>query len=577
MSDDQQAKLPTAERIKRESRYLRGTLLDSLADPVTGALRDEDTHLSKFHGLYQQDDRDLREERRHQKLEPRYQFMLRLRLPGGILSPEQWLGLDELCGQYADGSLRLTTRQTFQFHRIFKRHLRNFMQGINHLGLDSRGACGDVNRNVVTNINPHLSRAHQQLHQRASEISERLRWRSAAYEETWLDQIPGTQSPGTEAQDEEEPFYSHLYLPRKFKIAIALPPRNDCDVLANDIGLIAIEEKGEIAGFNIAVGGGMGMSYGNTATYPRLASPVGFVPAEQVVDACEAIAAIQRDYGDRTERTHARFKYTLDDRGLDWFKDEFARYHGNALEPLRDYRLETRGDEFGWVEDEQGRHHLTLFIPSGRVKDNEDYPLRTGIREIARRHKGELHITCNQNLVIANVPADERQTIEQLVADYQLEDGSRSSALKRQAISCVAFPTCGLAMAESERYLPELVSKVEALMEETGLINEAIHLRVSGCPNGCARPYNSEIALTGKALGKYNLFLGADTSGQRLNRLYKENIDEAEILDSLKPLFEQFARERRKDEGFGDFLYRSGLLPEETSPEVFHQPLIAKS
>jgi len=564
--------LPTAERIKRESRYLRGNLTESLADAATGALRDEDTHLSKFHGLYQQDDRDLREERRHQKLEPRYQFMLRLRLPGGILTPEQWLGLDELCGQYADGSLRLTTRQTFQFHRIFKRHLRDFMQGIARLDLDSRGACGDVNRNVVTNINPHLSKAHRQLHQWAIDISERLRWRSAAYEETWLNQTPGSQ-----AQSEEEPFYSYLYLPRKFKIALALPPRNDCDVLANDIGLIAIEEDGEIVGFNIAVGGGMGMSYGNTATYPRLASPVGFVPADRIVDACEAITAIQRDYGDRTDRSHARFKYTLDDRGLDWFKDEFARYHGKALEPLKDYRLEVRGDEFGWAEDEQGRHHLTLLIPSGRVKDTEDYKLRSGIREIARRHKGDIQITCNQNLVIANVPADERKTIEQLVADYQLEDGSRSSPLKRQAISCVAFPTCGLAMAESERYLPELVDKVEALMHETGLENEAIHLRVSGCPNGCARPYSGEIALTGKALGKYNLFLGADTGGQRLNRLYKENIGEAEILDSLKPLFEQFARERQKGEGFGDFLYHSELLPEETSPEVFHQPLIARA
>lgn len=574
MSDDQQqAHLPLAERVKRESRYLRGNLKESLADPVTGALRDEDTHLSKFHGLYQQDDRDLREERRHQKLEPRYQFMLRLRLPGGILTPEQWLGLDELCGQYADGSLRLTTRQTFQFHRIFKRHLRDFMQGITRLGLDSRGACGDVNRNVVTNINPHLSQAHRQLHQWAIDISERLRWRSAAYEETWLDE----EAPELDSQGEEEPFYSYLYLPRKFKIAIALPPRNDCDVLANDIGLIAIEEQGEIVGFNIAVGGGMGMTYGNTATYPRLASPVGFVPAGDIVDACEAIAAIQRDHGDRTDRSHARFKYTLDDRGLDWFKEQFEVYHGKALEPLRDYQLEARGDDFGWVEDQEGRHHLTLFIPSGRVKDTDDYKLRTGIREIARRHKGDIQITCNQNLVIANVPADERKTIEQLVADYELEDGSRSSPLNRQAISCVAFPTCGLAMAESERYLPELVGKIEALMRETGLDNQSIDLRVSGCPNGCARPYLGEIALTGKALGKYSLFLGADTGGQRMNRLYKENIDEAEILDSLKPLFEQFARERQKGEGFGGFLYRSGLLPEDTSPEVFHQPLIAKS
>lgn len=573
MSNHREAPLPEAERIKLESRFLRGTLSESLADPVTGALRDEDTHLSKFHGLYQQDNRDLREERRHQKLEPRYQFMLRLRLPGGVLSSQQWLGLDEACEQFADGSLRLTTRQTFQFHEIFKHQLRPFIQHLDQLGLDSRGACGDVNRNVVTNINPHLSAAHGQLNEWAVQISERLNWRSSAYEETWLER----QSTGKTTKTEEEPFYTHRYLPRKFKIAIALPPRNDCDVLVNDIGLIAIEEAGEIVGCNIAVGGGLGMTYGNTGTYPRLASPVGFVPAEELVNACEAIVAIQRDFGDRTDRAHARFKYTLDDHGLDWFKERFAEYHGKTLEPLRDYHLEDSGDQFGWVEDEHGGHHLTLFIPSGRVVDREDIKLRTALREIARQHKGEFRITCNQNLVIANVSGAERKSIARLVEEYQLDDGSRSSPLYRNAISCVSFPTCGLAMAEAERYTPELVGKIETLMTEAGIAKEIIQLRISGCPNGCARPYLGEIALTGKALGKYNLFLGADASGQRLNRLYKENIDETEILASLRPLFERFAREQEAGENFGPFLYRVGVLDAPGGPENFHQALIAKS
>lgn len=565
--------VPEAERIKCESRYLRGTLRESLADPVTGALRDEDTHLSKFHGLYQQDDRDLRDERRRQKLEPRYQFMLRLRLPGGVLSPEQWLGLDAIAEDFADGSLRLTTRQTFQFHRVYKPHLIPLIQRLDELGLDSRGACGDVNRNVVTSVNPHLSHLHRQAYEAAVAISERLRWHSSAYEETWL----GREAAAEADEDEQEPFYGHRYLPRKFKIALTVPPHNDCDVLANDIGLIAVEEEGELAGWNIAVGGGMGMTYGNAATYPRLATLAGFVPADQVVDACEAIAAIQRDHGDRSDRAHARFKYTLDDHGLDWLREQFAQYHGQAMEPPREVRLQNSGDTPGWVEGADGRHHLTLIIPSGRVVDREDCSLRTAVREIARVHTGEFRVTCNQNLIIAGVEAGQRETIQALVDEYGLDDGSRGSRLRHRAISCVAFPTCGLAMAESERYLPTLVEKIETLMADTGLGDEEILLRVSGCPNGCARPYLGEIALTGKAPGKYNLFLGADRGGNRMSRLYRENIDEESILETLHPLLQRYAAERESGEGFGDFLFRTGTLEEISGPSAFHEPLIARS
>ncbi len=563
-------RLPEAEQIKRDSRYLRGNLRESLANKATGALREEDTHLSKFHGLYQQDDRDLREERRHQKLEPHFQFMLRLRLPGGVLTPNQWLGLDEVAEHFADGSLRLTTRQTFQFHRVFKENLAPLIQHLDKLGLDSRGACGDVNRNVVISVNPHLSASHQTVYETAVQISERLNWRSAAYEEVWLNQ------PEKQTEEEEEPFYTYRYLPRKFKVAIALPPHNDCDVLANDIGLIAIEKEGKILGYNIAVGGGMGMTYGDRATYPRLATPVGFVPADQVVDACEAIVAIQRDHGCRTNRAHARFKYTLDDYGLDWFGEQFAEVHGQPLEALRDYTLTDSGDRFGWTEDDEGFHHLTLFIPSGRIRDFEHLKLRTALRTIAKIHSGEFRITCNQNLIIARVRGKERSAIQKLVDQYGLDDGSQSTPLARNAISCVAFPTCGLAMAESERYLAELTDKVHALMEDAGIGQEIIQLRVSGCPNGCARPYLGEIALTGKAPGKYNLYLGADTGGRRLNRLYLENIDESQILAELKPLLERFAQERNVGEGFGDFLYRCNILAPNSGPEDFHQPLIAR-
>lgn len=568
MSDE---KLPLPEQIKRESRYLRGSLSASLEDLATGALHEEDTYLSKFHGLYQQDNRDLREERRQQKLEPHYQFMLRLRLPGGVLTPKQWLGLDEVADRFADGSLRLTTRQTFQFHEVFKENLAPLIQHLESLGLDSRGACGDVNRNVVANVNPHLSATHAQVYEDAVNISERLKWRSHSYAETWLKQPP-KETDG----DEEEPFYTYRYLPRKFKIAIALPPHNDCDVLANDIGLIAIVEDDKVVGYNIAVGGGMGMTYGETGTYPRLASPVGYVPVDQVVDACESIAAVQRDHGCRTDRARARFKYTLDDHGLEWFKEQFAVVHGTPLEPLRDYRLQESGDRFGWVEDDRGMHHLTLFIPSGRVRDTEQVAWRTALRAIAEVHTGEFRVTCNQNLIIASVSNDTKAAIEKLVAEYNLDDGSQSTSLLRNAIACVAFPTCGLAMAESERYLLELTGKLHQLMAEVGIGEELIHLRVSGCPNGCARPYLGEIALTGKAPGRYNLYLGADRGGNRMNRLYRENIDETQILSDLKPLLEDFAQEREASEGFGDFLHRKAILTPSAGPEVFHQPLIAR-
>ncbi|TLF52236.1 assimilatory sulfite reductase (NADPH) hemoprotein subunit [Halomonas urmiana] len=561
-------KLPDAEIIKRESDYLRGTIAEGLDDPATGAISETDTKLTKFHGTYLQDDRDLRDERRRQKLEPLYMFMVRLRLPGGVLSPAQWLGLDAIADECANHSLRLTTRQTFQFHGVFKHHMRTLMRRLHALGLDTKGACGDDNRNVIANVNPHLSTLQERIYRLSTEISERLMWRSGAYAEIWLGE-KRVQSLG--GDEEEEPFYRHYYLPRKFKIALAIPPENDCDVLANDIGLIAIVEDGELAGFNVAVGGGMGMTYGNEATYPRLAEVVGFVPAERSVDACEAIAAIQRDHGCRTDRAHARFKYTLDDHGLEWFLERFADYHGTSMEAAREYRFTHNGDRFGWVEGENGNRHLTLMIQSGRIADFDDYPLRTALREIAKVHGGEFRVTCNQNLMIANVTPEQQESIQALVREYGLDDGSRSTPLGRNAMSCVAFPTCGLAMAESERYLPSLLDELDALMNKHGLTDTPVNVRVTGCPNGCARPFLAEIGLTGKAIGKYNLYVGGDERGQRLNRLYRENIDTATILETLDPMLERYASERQADEGFGDFLVRAGIVDTERTPEVFHK------
>ncbi len=562
-------KLPEAEIVKRESDYLRGTILEGLQDRATGALSDDDTKLTKFHGSYQQDHRDVRDERRRQKLEPLYQFMVRLRLPGGVLSARQWLGLDRIADECADSTLRLTTRQTFQFHGVFKENMQTFMRMVTELGLDTRGACGDVNRNVISNVNPQLSYLHREIHQLSLAISDRLRWRSGAYGEVWL----GEERVAA-LGEEEEPFYGYKYLPRKFKIAVAIPPENDCDVFANDIGLIAIVENNQLQGFNIIVGGGMGMTYGDPATYPRLATMAGYVPSDQVVDACEAICAIQRDFGDRTNRAHARFKYTIDDYGMDWFREKFQEYHGKAFEKPRSFSLTSNGDRFGWVEGEDGLQHLTLLIPTGRVADTEEGgQIRTALRRIARIHDGDFRITCNQNLMIAGVTPEKRAEVEAIVAEFGLDDGRRSTPLRQHSMACVALPTCALAMAESERFLPELVDRVEQTMAGEGLEPDAINIRMTGCPNGCARPYLGEIGLTGKATGKYNLYLGADFSGQRMNRLYRENIDVDTILEELKPLFRAYGEQRQSGERFGDFLVRTGVVEAERMPAMLHQPL----
>ncbi|MCS3903213.1 sulfite reductase (NADPH) hemoprotein beta-component [Methylohalomonas lacus] len=554
------------EHIKANSNRLRGSIAEGLLDKASGAIADDDTQLTKFHGIYQQDDRRLRDERRHQKLEPYYQFMIRLRLPGGVLSPQEWLALDDLAHRHGNATLRLTTRQTFQFHGVLKEHLKPLMQGINAAGLDTRGGCGDVNRNVIANTNPHRSALHAEVHDYTRSLSERLLWHSRAYEELWLDAAPN-EAP------EYEPLYGETYMPRKFKIAIAVPPENDCDVFANDIGLIGIaDDDGGLAGFNVAVGGGFGMTYGEPETYPRLGSVIGYIDKQYVVDVAEQIVAIQRDFGDRVERKHARLKYTIDDRGLDWFRDTLAERLGYPLAAAQPYEFKHNGDRYGWIEGTDGHYHLTLFIAAGRIADFDDYALMSGVRELASIHHGEIRLTGNQNLIFANVPATERERFDAVIERYGLDAGQRSSALRRASMACVAFPTCGLAMAEAERYIPAFIDKLEAIMKAAGLgDDERITVRMTGCPNGCARPYLAEIALTGRALGKYNVYLGGNPSGERLNKLYRENIGEEEILETLEPLIQRYASERNAGEAFGDFVIRAGIIAATREGRDFHE------
>ena len=544
------------EKIKAASRRLRGAIVESLADSATGALREDDQQLIKFHGTYQQDDRDLREERRLAKLEPAYSFMIRTRLPGGVCTPAQWLVLDGLAGRYGNGTLRLTSRQAFQLHGVIKRELKETIAAMNAALIDSIAACGDVNRNVLASANAPQSAVHAEVQTWARKLSEHLMPRTRAYHEIWLD---GEKVGGGE---EVEPIYGATYLPRKFKTAIAVPPVNDVDVFAHDLGFIAIVEDGRLAGFNLTVGGGLGATHGDPATFPRLADLAGFLAPEQLLPFAEAVVTTQRDYGDRGERKHARLKYTIADRGIEWFKAEIERRAGVALEAARPFEFTSTGDLYGWSEEHGGRWQLTLHIESGRVTDLGDRRLRSGLARIAQIHRGDFRLTPNQNLIVAGVEAADRWRIDALVAGYGLDAQRSARPIQLEALACVAMPTCPLAMAEAERYLPAVTSALDHLMDRHGLGGQPILFRISGCPNGCSRPYLAEIALVGKAPGRYNLHLGGDRKGQRLNQLYRENLDERAFLDALSPLFAAWASDRLKDEGFGDFLHRSGLLAE---------------
>ncbi len=561
-------KLSPNEGIKTRSQFLRGTIAEGLERSITGALADDDTQLTKFHGTYQQDDRDLRPERRKKKMEQAYSFMIRVRVPGGVCTPEQWLAMDQIATDYANGTLRLTTRQAFQFHGVIKSNLKRSMQAINASLLDTIAACGDVNRNVMCNPNPHQSRAHAKALDLAKSVSDHLTPRTAAYHEIWLN--------GEKVDDskvEEEPIYGATYLPRKFKMAIAIPPENDVDVYAQDLSFVAITDGGdEVIGYNVMVGGGMGMTHGEPETYPRTADLLGFCAPEQAVDVAEKVVTVQRDFGDRGNRKHARLKYTIEDMGVRAFRTEVERRLGYALAAPRDVLFEHTGDRYGWVKGHTGKWHFTLFIQNGRVADLGDQRLLSGLRAIAEVHKGDFRLTANQNLVIANVGARQKKVIQGLIDDYGLEQAA--SGLRRNAMACVALPTCGLALAESERYLPDLVTALDRVLTSVGLAEDEIVIRMTGCPNGCARPYLAEIGLVGRSPGVYNLYLGAAFDGSRMNKLYRQDVDHDAIVDALTPLLEAYARERHEGERFGDFVIRRGIVAASGNGAAFHEQVV---
>lgn len=555
------------ESLKAGSNFLRGNILSDLADLSNGTISEESGQLTKFHGIYAQDDRDLRNQRRKENKEKAFSFMARVRVPGGVCTPQQWLGLDRLADSHANGTLKLTTRQAFQFHGVLKGHLRPLIKEINRQLLDTIAACGDVNRNVMCHPNPEQSALHAQVYDLTRAISQHLLPRSAAYHELWVaDELVAGGKP------EEEPIYGKTYLPRKFKIVVAVPPSNDVDIYAHDLGFIAItDDHGKLAGFNITVGGGQGMSHNQIDTFPRQADVLGFCTPEQVVDVSEKVVMIQRDFGDRTERKHARFKYTIEDRGLLWFRNEIEQRLGYRLGAARRFEFAHTGDRYGWVEGENGTAHFTIHLMSGRVKDTPELKLKTAIREIAKAHRGTFRLTANQNLMIAGITAAERPRIEAWLREYKLDNPTAASALALNAMSCVALPTCGLALAESERYLPELVKLLEAEFEAAGLRDDAVVLRITGCPNGCGRPYLAEIGFVGRSPGKYNVYLGAAFNGSRLNILYKASVLTADIVPLLRPIIQRYATERNEGERFGDFVIRAGYVTPTYRPQDFHE------
>jgi len=545
------------ETMKANSRQLRGSIAAGLEAELTAAVPGDDIKLMKFHGLYQQDNRDIRDERRRRKLEPAYRFMARVRLPGGVLTPAQWLKLDELARRHAGESLRLTTRQTFQLHHVRKQDLRPVIQGLRDVLLDTRAACGDDTRGVMASINPELSALHAEVLALAVKASNHAIPKTGAYDEIWY----GAEEKGA-GFGPEEPLYGATYLPRKFKIGFVIPPVNDIDVYAQDLGFIAIAEGEELKGFNVAIGGGMGRTDNAPATYPRLASVIGFIPKDQVIAVCDAVIGVQRDFGDRVDRSRARFKYTIDDKGLDIIQAQIEARLGYALAPARPYAFTSNGDTLGWREGADGRWHFTLFVQNGRIGNVGGLALLDALRAVASRHAGRFRVTPNQNLVIADIEAADRPAMAALLREHGLDALNAGSGLRRNSMACVAFPTCGLAMAESERYLPALVGKIDAILDRYGLQDEPITIRMTGCPNGCARPYIAEIGLTGRAPGKYNLYLGGGFHGQRLNKMALENVGEQAILDCLDGALGRYARERAEGEHFGDFAIRAGLVPE---------------
>ncbi len=558
MSAPDPTKLTHNEVIKAAVPTLAGNIAATMADPAADRFSEDDQQFIKFHGIYQQDDRDLR------KTGKKFMMMIRGRIPGGVMTSAQWITFDDLATRYGNNTLRVTTRQSIQFHGVLMSGLGPLIKKINESLLSTLAACGDVNRNVMASPTPALTKARELVYADSVRLAEALAPQTKAYHSIWVDGVQlNLDDPAN--KDFVDPLYGRTYLPRKFKAALVVPPVNDMDIFTNDLGFIAIVEGDKLLGYNLAVGGGMGRSHGNVQTFPRLADVIGFVSPEQIVAVAKAVLTIHRDFGDRTNRKHARLKYVLEERGAGWMRDEVNRRTGFALGPVRPYQFSTTGDLYGWHRAVDGSLFLTLYVGTGRIKDVPGHAQKTALREVAEKFPHvEFRLTGNQNVILANVPEHDRAGVTTLLAGHGVKVDQQASILHAAAMACPALPTCGLALAESERMLPGLINRIEQLGGELGLGGEEIIIRSTGCPNGCARPYMAEIAFVGKAPGRYQLWLGGNAAGTRLNRVYKDTVKEADVETELRPVLLRWKNERQPGERFGDFAARV-LWPELTA------------
>lgn len=559
------ADLSDAEQLKFNSNYLRGSISQGIENRVSGSLVHDDTLLTKFHGIYQQDDRDHRSARQLRKLEPNYKFMVRMRIPGGVLNADQWNEVDRLSRLYASSGIRITTRQTVQLHGISKWHLRPLLKGLKKVDIDTIAACGDDSRGVVCGVDPNSSGIEKQVYDISKKTSERLIPKTTAYSEIWY------EGENADQTQQEDPLYGKMYLPRKFKVGYAVPPVNDIDVFGQDVGLIAIVENNTLVGFNVCVGGGMGKIDSREDSYPRLATPIGYIEYQDAELISEIIMTIQRDYGDRKDRHRARFKYTIDRLGLDTFKQLLTERYGKELAPLRPYTFTQNGDQLGWHKSDDNKWHVTIYVESGRV----NFELRDQLQALFQQFSGRIRLTTNQNLQLTQINDYEVKDVADRLLHLGLEDRLAPLSQHAHTLSCVALPTCGLAMAEAERYTRPFLEVFEQLKATFSIQDIPINLRITGCPNGCARPYLAEVALTGRAPGLYNLYLGGSHRGDRLATLYESNLDETAIMNTLAPLFDLFSKEKLRNEFFGDFLFRNQLIkvdsPNRRSNHIFQE------
>ena len=539
-----------AELLKASSPTLSGTIAQTLADPQADRFSDDDNQFLKFHGVYQQRDRDVR------GADKKFILMVRCRIPGGVVNPAQYLACDDLAARYANNTLRVTSRQGLQFHGVVKSGLRAVVKGINDVLLTTLAACGDNSRNVMAPPSPATNGLAKQVHQHARETAAALSTRTPAYHSIWIDGVP-LNLDAPENKNFVDPLYGKTYLPRKFKVGFAIPPLNDVDVLTNCCGFIAITDAtGKLIGYNLVAGGGMGRSHGNAATFPRLADVIGFLPADKAVEVAKTVLTIHRDFSGRTDRKHARLKYVLADRGAAWFREELERRLGFKLGEARPFKFDRQGDAFGWHRQADGKLFLGLFVETGRIQDKDGWRIKSALRKVVEKFQPEIRLTPANNLILAGIDPAHQGEITDLFAGHGVRIENQGSVLRRASMACVSLPTCGLGLAESERCLPGLVTHMETLLAETGLSDQEIAIRMTGCPNGCARPYLAEIGFVGKAPGKYQIYLGGNAASTRLNRLWKETVKDADIVTELRPVLARYAKEHQGAERFGDWVAR---------------------